>query len=500
MAGLVKEQRSQSWNVRLFIDSNRIAGVYQRDDLLRITDIAYELELCLIFNKPAEAMAWKPALLPVTASRSLIILDRQDERPFPTPVPDATDDYNYVFHSPQCARRDPHSLQDPCIHCPERPTRRVDPRYLEIGKQSQDSISIAPVRKKRQSISSSIVSCNSSPSPIKTEDLDEVCLPRSEVISSERARPIIDTFRATILAAGNTCVITDRGKPWSFSVAAGTGLEAAHVVPQIHWNTYPVDNNGRVAKTDRELSVAWLSTWAVGNGLLMMSHLHKCFNLRLFSIHPTRHTVRAFVDYDLLIDYYGKKVKLPKDIDKRALQYHWDMCCLENTPASTVDFDSGTLSNIPELPKPLRSSNISLGDPSKGVAPQASDKQASDAQASDTHNASQALPDLQTFRLTSFMASDATPCPSSPPPSEPALEGHSGYRVIKDPALAEELRKQGWNVVRINKSDTKDSDEKCGRGRSIEKRRCVATEEEAEGDSDEGSRDGMHRRKKQRLE
>lgn len=41
---------------------------------------------------------------------------------------------------------------------------------------------------------------------------------------------------------------------------------------------------------------------------MMMSHLHSCFNQRLFSIHPTKHTVRLFVNYDLLTDYHGARL------------------------------------------------------------------------------------------------------------------------------------------------------------------------------------------------
>lgn len=41
---------------------------------------------------------------------------------------------------------------------------------------------------------------------------------------------------------------------------------------------------------------------------MMMSHLHSCFNQRLFSIHPTKHTVRAFINYDLLTDYHGARL------------------------------------------------------------------------------------------------------------------------------------------------------------------------------------------------
>lgn len=50
--GISKEARYQSWNVQIHVDLMRIAGVYQHRDLLCITDITHELELCLVFDKP----------------------------------------------------------------------------------------------------------------------------------------------------------------------------------------------------------------------------------------------------------------------------------------------------------------------------------------------------------------------------------------------------------------------------------------------------------------
>lgn len=116
MAGITKEQRYQSWNVQLFVGSRRISGFYQRGDLLRIKDVAHELELCLTFDMPDGEVPWQPALLAhrdtTGTSQSLIILDHQNELPFPTPMNDEIKDYYYVFHHPsQCAHRDLHSLR-----------------------------------------------------------------------------------------------------------------------------------------------------------------------------------------------------------------------------------------------------------------------------------------------------------------------------------------------------------------------------------------------------
>ncbi|KUI66840.1 hypothetical protein VM1G_02416 [Cytospora mali] len=216
MSGITKEQRIQSWNVQILVGRKRIAGVYQRDNLLSVADIAQELELCLIFDKPGAP--WQPALLD-DESKHLIILDHQNNLPFPTP--DGLRDYTYVFHSPQCSR-DLHSLADPCIRCATLPNRRADPRYQEIGKQSQDDrLSMVPLRKvatlKRRSTSASPVS--QSPSPTKMSCLDEP-IPRV-VISPDEARPFINDFRANVLANWCTCVISGKGESWFRSGIVG---------------------------------------------------------------------------------------------------------------------------------------------------------------------------------------------------------------------------------------------------------------------------------------
>lgn len=205
----------------------------------------------------------------------------------------------------------------------------------------------------------------------------------------------------------------------------------------------------------------------------MMSSLHRCFDMRLFSIHPTKHIVRAFVDYDLITDFHGRKVDLPRNIDQRALQHHWDMCCLENTPLWSLPFYSGALSIIPELtPSLLPNSGTSRGDLSKGTSKHAS--QALDTQASGAQTPS----DLQSFRLNSFLASASGAYPQSPPPSYAGSQGHKlwrfGHEVIDDPARAAELWRQGHNVVPVE-SEAEGSDEKRGRSRSPVQWPCVGT-------------------------
>lgn len=96
--------------MQLFIANKATAGVFQRSDLLTIADLAHELELCFIIDKPD---GWQLALLTKateSADRSLIILDRQSESPLPTPS--KFDHYTLVFHSSsQCKGRDRHCLE-----------------------------------------------------------------------------------------------------------------------------------------------------------------------------------------------------------------------------------------------------------------------------------------------------------------------------------------------------------------------------------------------------
>lgn len=249
----------------------------------------------------------------------------------------------------------------------------------------------------------------------------------------------------------------------------------------------------------------------------MLSHLHKCFDARLISIHPKTHLVRAFVNYDILVEYHGQKAKMPRKVDERALQHHWDMCCLENTPEWSLPFPRRVVVNVPNFPSPLLDSGVSQGDPSKVF------QQTSSTQASNTREASgtQAVTTTQASRPT--QASAVAP-PPSPPLSEPGLEGcdlsrlatetiqepvreqkrvvdrssqgvgpdeedltssramdrrtlwRLGGKIIEDPAVAQQLMGKGWLLEVIH------NDEKYSRGRSREERRCVASEEDAAED------------------
>ncbi|KUI73850.1 hypothetical protein VM1G_09425 [Cytospora mali] len=512
MATCSYERRYKSWNHKIFVvnGSRAVSGVYQRDSMLSVADVAHELELCLVFDTPRDDTLWKPALLSSdTASPgSLIILDHQDQNPFPTPIPDEVRNWIYMFHfSSRCAYRDLHSLGDPCIQQAAMPKRRVDPRYLGINEKPQDEkLAVVPVRKslKRSLSTTSVHGRNMSPSPARSDSVQGTV---PKVISYGQSRPYVNGWRNNVLVNSWTCVLSGKGKspiPSGMSGPGiqGPGIEVAHIVPQLQWYTFPLDDNGRTANIDNpeELLAAWISTWVAGNGITMLSHLYKCYITRLISIHPKTHTIRAFVDYDFLTDLHNSKAHLPDNIDQRALQHHWDMCCLENSASYHLTPNRGTLTNRPELPSPL-ARNSAVPDPSKEDFQQALNSQASNTQASGTPTASDTqASEMQPFRLSSFQVSGATTFPPSSPSSKPGSGASKlwrlGHKVIRDQARAEELWRQGYDVVASIEDDAESSDEKWDRGRSLVKRSCVAT---IDG-GDEETPDAVNKRKKQRLE
>lgn len=104
-----KSVRAERCNVRIYTHLFKVANIYQRDGFLRVKDVAYELELCLIFDKPDDdATLWQPALL--SEDGNIIILDQQDTSNFPTPPGVEIVKYHYIYHS-ICDLRDPHSLK-----------------------------------------------------------------------------------------------------------------------------------------------------------------------------------------------------------------------------------------------------------------------------------------------------------------------------------------------------------------------------------------------------
>lgn len=102
MAGLTPSQREVGWNVRILLHkgiASCLAGFYQQDDFLTLADVRRELDLCFQLD---DRDAARPALLPARESGAIMLLERSNTAPFPTPPPDQQADYYYISHTPDC--------------------------------------------------------------------------------------------------------------------------------------------------------------------------------------------------------------------------------------------------------------------------------------------------------------------------------------------------------------------------------------------------------------
>lgn len=212
----------------------------------------------------------------------------------------------------------------------------------------------------------------------------------------------------------------------------------------------------------------------------MLSHLHKCFDDRLISIHPETRRIRAFADYDILTQYHGQFAHLPAYIDSKALRHHWDMCCLENMRSCWLvqepDPKTLVLTSVPRVPL---SSGAGVGSsqtpamqdppqPTMQVPPPFSDTQHPNRPASPEDRDS--CSDLQTLNPTRDRGSETRHSshktgdpraprahPPSPPSSEPGPEKCAlwwlGSELIDDPADAEALMQKGWLLQPVSEDE-----------------------------------------------
>ncbi|KAF2967066.1 hypothetical protein GQX73_g6521 [Xylaria multiplex] len=326
MAAITPSQRELGWNVNVCLSSGvAFAGFYQNDDYVSIAEARRELELCFTFEKPDATDDWQVVLLPTlnTASTSITLL-ANDMRPFPTPPPNQKVYYVLNFEK--------QGLYVPLI---KRPRRRFESRYLQIGKPSVDvSFGVVPFRGKSSEPprhASASPARSQSPTVGSGDGANDGYPP--ELVEKDAASSLINSFQQGVLAAaGSRCAISGKGKGWCPNDASfGPAMKAAHIVPQIHWNVYPDAIQDTAAVDDSEaLRDSWLSTWQYRNGLALAAHLHICFDARLISIDPRSNRIRAFMPYDLILEYHNKKAIIPPEVDRCALQHHYDMCCIEN--------------------------------------------------------------------------------------------------------------------------------------------------------------------------
>ncbi|KAK3360590.1 hypothetical protein B0T25DRAFT_441485, partial [Lasiosphaeria hispida] len=189
---------------------------------------------------------------------------------------------------------------------------------------------------KRSASGSSVRSRSLSPNKEEDNALGDIIIPEAAIPIGE-ARQEITKFRQRFMTSGTSCAISGLGKSWFSSLAIGPAIQAAHIVPQVHYHLYP-PGPGRVIPDPEDVSqlrTAWLSTWSISNGILLANHLHQLFDARLVSFHPRTLGIRAFAPYDLITPHHGRVATLDKKNlpDRNALQHHWDTCCIENMAA-----------------------------------------------------------------------------------------------------------------------------------------------------------------------
>ncbi|KAH9907245.1 hypothetical protein F4778DRAFT_528813 [Xylariomycetidae sp. FL2044] len=451
MSSITQTQRELGWNIRLFLGSginSSFAGFYQQDDFLTVGRVCRDIDLC--FTSPDNA--WSRALLDQKTG-SIIVLSVDDTSIFPTPPPREHRNYYYVFHNPTCANEaKPHGLESSCITLAERPQQRFDNRYLPIGYEPSDGVlRTVPLRGKKRPRTPSASPKRSISPPKGTHDAGvEDDFPES-IISEEEARPIINEFCKSILAAGQTrCAISQKGGAWWPGGGIGMVMEAAHIVPQVHWSKYPTRDQGVADLHDRlALKDAWEATWHMSNGLLLSIHIHRLFDARLISIDPTTRRIRVFMPCDFISEYHGREAILPEDVSMSAIRHHYDMCCIENMSAKrrpTVTsllfkkVSKTSLAAKSQMPSPKK-------DPPKSQPPMQDPRTGDkEPQEGDNQGGSQ----------------EATSLLPSPPASERGSWPHlwrSGSLWFTDEQEVQQMREKGWLVYKVDNNELEEEEE-----------------------------------------
>ncbi|KAK7415747.1 hypothetical protein QQX98_005660 [Neonectria punicea] len=367
--------RAVAWNVQFLAGNSDslFSGIFQAPSssfAITFRNVLDEMRLCFEMphddNNDDEDLAFSFAGFVNAAENEALpqlpglITNTDLNRPVPSPRSDYRSDdasnrrlarFRMVRHRPcSVAPEEPLAahITAGCANHIAVPTRRYEPRYLPPKKASPDTRftafplrKTARMRRTSQSPSKRSASGSGSVSPSKRDDedeaVDDMVAPPKLKVAETYARQTIASFRASCLVNARKCAISDRGKSWCISPAHGPALQACHIVPQQHYHVYPVpgfsDDGHDDLASPRRLAAAWQRTWSPENGILLLSHLHELFDMRLVSIHPDALRVRAFVPYDVLLDYHGRIATVPEDIDRMALRHHYDMCCIENMAA-----------------------------------------------------------------------------------------------------------------------------------------------------------------------
>ncbi|RBR18915.1 uncharacterized protein FIESC28_05837 [Fusarium coffeatum] len=315
MTTVTPSMRIHGWNIHLLSgpDDFHFSGLYQHpgSNLITFRDVVNEMRLC--FDIPCTEDPWE--------NIAFMLADSPDDMKRKLPSLVADEDLD------ECAQ-----------HIP-RPTRRLEPRYIPLDRTSLDPryarlpfrrtakprrASESPKRRRSDSRSST---------DNEQEDIKHLHVPPKMDITPEKARQTIETFRHECLIHTDRCAISGKGQSWCIIPSIGPGLQVCHIIPQQHFYLYPDDQQLNTQDGDEKLTRAWANTWSNKNGILLMNDIRQLFEARLISIHPDTHRIRAFVPYDFITDFNGKKASIPRKVDKLALRHHYEMACIENMAA-----------------------------------------------------------------------------------------------------------------------------------------------------------------------
>ncbi|KAF5567956.1 hypothetical protein FPHYL_3019 [Fusarium phyllophilum] len=376
-SAITPECRALGWNVVFYCGRfpRKFAGIFQAEgsDLITFRDVVDEMRLCFQFQAADTVISNNEFAHRNNAAADsdvstgywddivFALMDRSDQSSIPnlinkdiynTPVPSLaqlssdTQDiikYHVYIHRtcslPVSSPLADH-LRDQCAQHLSEPTRKHHPRYLPPNKSSRNSkIAAVPLRNKDGSHRAALAAASGSePANIVVPDDARMC----RAYITQR----MTDFRDNCCMRSSSCAVSGEGEFWVEGRSIGPGVEACHIVPQAQYHLYPTDQDPEANRGPPDLSLsnlltAWEKTWSADNGIMLMKHLRYFFDLRLFSIHPDTHRMRSFVPYSPITRYNGKKARIHEDVDRNALQHHYDMCCIENMGAR-IDFTSGS--------------------------------------------------------------------------------------------------------------------------------------------------------------
>lgn len=199
------------------------------------------------------------------------------------------------------------------------------------------------------------------------------------------------------------------------------------------------------------------------NGLLLSATMHQCFDTRILLIDRDTGRIRAFMPYDLITDYYGKKANLPRGIDRRALRHHYDMCCMENMAAKKQPGLGlfTVVRNKAIVISPVTPMALNLVDPTKENRTPG-DEQNQDSGSSGTNQNRSEVQQRWGGHLPTPPSSD----------SGQKRTWRLGQQRLTDPQKVQRLREEGWVLYEDDGRSNDQSSEEEERGRS-RKRRCI---------------------------